>query len=469
MAATAMMTEKEKSDFSHYGTKFQEGLVQLILDDRVFADQIIEVFDYDFLELNYLRSFVKLVFSYREKYGVHPTRDTMLTIVRAELENENEVAQKQIRDFFSRLSASPEDFTTAPYIKDTSLEFCRKQNVKKAMIKCVDLVKTASFDEIAKTMTESINLGSSNEFGYDYIVDFEKRFELKARDPVTTGWQALDSISHGGLGKGELGVCIAPTGAGKSMALVHLGVQGLLSGKTVVHYTLELADTVVATRYDSCITGIPLGSVLANKEKVFDRIQEIEGKLIVKEYPTKSANTGTLKSHLERLVRRGHDIGMVIVDYGDLLKPVSTQREKRNELESIYEELRAIAQIYSCPVWTASQTNRSGLNAEVITMESISEAFNKCFVADFIFSISRTVEDKNTNSGRIFVAKNRNGPDGLVYPIFMDTSNVKIRMSATTGETIAQASSQIVKNQAQGLKDRYREFKKQEKQKKENN
>jgi hypothetical protein len=151
------------------------------------------------------------------------------------------------------------------------------------------------------------------------------------------------------------------------------------------------------------------------------------------------------------------------------LKPVSTQREKRNELESIYEELRAIAQIYSCPVWTASQTNRSGLNAEVITMESISEAFNKCFVADFIFSISRTVEDKNTNSGRIFVAKNRNGPDGLVYPIFMDTSNVKIRMSATTGETIAQASSQIVKNQAQVLKDKYREFKKQEKQKKENN
>ena len=154
-------------------------------------------------------------------------------------------------------------------------------------------------------------------------------------------------------------------------------------------------------------------------------------------------------------------------NYGDLLKPVSTQREKRNELESIYEELRAIAQIYSCPVWTASQTNRSGLNAEVITMESISEAFNKCFVADFIFSISRTVEDKNTNSGRIFVAKNRNGPDGLVYPIFMDTSNVKIRMSATTGETIAQASSQIVKNQAQSLKDKYREFRKQDKKKKE--
>ena len=93
----AVAKEREKTDFSHYGTKFQEGLVQLILDDRVFADQIIEVFDYDFLELSYLRSFVKLVFNYREKYGVHPNRETMLTIVRAELEEETDLSKKQIR------------------------------------------------------------------------------------------------------------------------------------------------------------------------------------------------------------------------------------------------------------------------------------------------------------------------------------------------------------------------------------
>ena len=174
----AKLAMKDKTDFSHYGTKFQEGLVQLILDDRVFADQIIEVFDYDFLELSYLRSFVKLIFDYRDKYGIHPTRETMMTIVRAEVDGETELAQKQIRDFFSRLSASPESFETAPYIKETSLEFCRKQNVKKAMLKCVDLVKTSSFEEIAKTITESITLGSNNDVGYDYLKDFEKRFQV---------------------------------------------------------------------------------------------------------------------------------------------------------------------------------------------------------------------------------------------------------------------------------------------------
>ena len=82
------------------------------------------------------------------------------------------------------------------------------------------------------------------------------------------------------------------------------------------------------------------------------------------------------------------------------------------------KSLRALAQIYEIPVWTASQTNRSGLNAEVITMEAISEAFNKCFVADFIFSLSRTVQDKQSNKGRIFVAKKQEWARWACLPMF---------------------------------------------------
>ena len=130
-------------------------------------------------------------------------------------------------------------------------------------------------------------------------------------------------------------------------------------------------------------------------------------------------------------------------------------------MESIYEELRGIAQVHECPVWTASQTNRSGLNAEVVTMEAISEAFSKCFVADFIFSLSRTIEDKSVNSGRIFVAKNRFGPDGVIYPVKMDTSNVKIRVHESTGETPDQVNALTAKEQSDALRDKYKKFKTQ--------
>jgi hypothetical protein len=96
-------------------------------------------------------------------------------------------------------------------------------------------------------------------------------------------------------------------------------------------------------------------------------------------------------------------------------------------------------------------------------MESISEAFNKCFVADFICSVSRTVEDKASNSGRIFVAKNRNGPDGLVFPIFMDTSNVKIKVLPSTGETPSDIMVRSSKEQEDNLKKKYSKYKKKTK------
>ena len=454
-----IMAREERADFSKYGKDFQEKLCQLILQDRMFCDQIEEVLDIQFLELKYLRVFVQKVFAYREKYEVHPTTRTMFTLMRSELDEENDAIQKQVRDYFSRIYKSDMEVEGEEYIKDTALDFCKKQVLKEAMLKSVGLLKNSSFDEISNTINEALKLGCDNNFGYDYLKDFEQRFEIKARNPVSTGWNYIDELSKGGLGKGELGVVIAPTGAGKSMVLVHLGAQAIKNGKNVVHYTLELADTVVASRYDSCITGVPLKDLFVFKEHIYENVQDLEGGLIVKEYPTKSASTRTLENHLEKLRQRDFRVDMILVDYGDLLKPNVIRKEKRMELESTYEELRALAQKNDCPVWTASQTNRSGLNAEVITMESISEAFNKCFVADFIFSVSRTIDDKNANTGRMFVAKNRFGPDGLVYPLFMDTSNVKIEVLEPTGETVNDIVTKTAKEQAELLKEKYKEFK----------
>jgi len=433
---------EDKASFGRYGKTFQEGLVQLIFEDRPFADQITEVLDINFLELEYLQVFLRKVVSYRAKYNTHPSLDAMTTIVRTELEGEDEVTQKQVRDYYARIHTR--ELQDNDYIKETSLDFCRKQNLKEAMMKSVGLLQSCSFDEISKVINDSLKLGSENNFGYDYMADFEERFKVKHRNPVSTGWKDIDSIVGGGLGKSELGVVIAPTGAGKSMLLVHLGTNALREGKTVVHYTLELQDTVIANRYDSCLTGYPLTDIKNFKEEIYEEIKQLDGALYIKEYPTKSASTNTIRAHLSRLIKRGIKPGLVIVDYADLLKPVTVRKEKRAELESIYEELRALSTEFQCPIWTASQTNRSGLSAEVITMEQISEAFNKCFVADFIFSVSRTIEDKQNNQGKIFIAKNRNGPDGMVYPIFMDTSNVKIKILPKAPVAKTQGQAQIV-------------------------
>ncbi|MDC1160948.1 DnaB-like helicase C-terminal domain-containing protein [Luminiphilus sp.] len=429
-----------KEDFSRFGKTFQESLCQLILQDRPFADQIGEVLTPSFFELRYLQVFSTKIYEYKEKYKLHPTCDILLSVLRSDLNGENEAVAQQTRDFFARLMAKGTDVDGIEYIKETSLDFCKKQKLKEAILKSINLLNGSSFEEIKTLIDGALKLGNDNDFGYEYFQDFETRYVPRYRKPVSTGWLKMDELTQGGLGKGELGVVVAPTGAGKSMALVHLGAEAVSNGYSVIHYTLELQDTVVAKRYDSCITEIPLSELDSRKNEVLDIVKNIEGELIVKEYPTKSASTRTLASHLEKIRMHGKKIDMIIVDYGDLLRPVERRKEKRNELESIYEELRGLAQEYKCPIWTASQTNRSGLNEEVITMESISEAFSKCFVSDLIMTLSRTIEDKNTNSGRIFVAKNRNGADGIVIPIFMDTSYVKIRI-LPKGEAVEEGTS----------------------------
>jgi len=439
--------------FSKYGKQFQETLAQLILEDRPFADQLEEVLDTSFFELNYLRVFVSKIFDYRKKYGVHPTNKILASILRTELENHNDASKKQVRDYFARICIKR--VQDEQYIKDTSLDFCKKQKLKEALFRSVDLIQNSSYEQIRQVIDEALKLGTDNNFGYDFLKDFELRYELKARNPVRTGWEKIDKLTKQGLGKGELGVVIAPTGAGKSMVLAHLGSQAIKDGKNVVHYTLELSEAITGQRYDSCITQVPLSTLFYQKDEVLELISDIQGSLIIKEYPTKSASPNVLRSHLEKLKKRNHKIDMIIVDYADLLRPSTHFKEKRNELESIYENLRAIAQEFQCPVWTASQTNRSGLNAEVVTMESISEAFNKCFVADFICSISRTIKDKNANTGRMYIAKNRNGPDGLVFPIHMDTTNVQIKVLAKVDTPVVN-SSMSPKELADSLKDFYK-------------
>ena len=445
-------------DFSRFGKSFQENLCRIILDDREFCDQLGEVIKTEFFELKYLQVFTDRIFGYKREFATHPSREIFATILRTSVEDENDATKKQIRDFFARIISSSPDFDSDDYIKKMSLDFCRKQNLKEAMIKSAKLLQSSSFEEISTIINEALKLGSDNDFGYDYLIDFEKRFQIKQRNTISTGWSQIDQLCRGGLGKSELGVVIAPTGAGKSMTLVHLASQALKAGKTVVYYTLEMEDASIASRFDSCITGIPISELHEFKQEILENVKNIKGSLIIKEYPTKSASTESIKNHLNRMRTRGINPDMIIVDYADLLRPVRFKREKRQELEEIYEELRGIAKINECCLWTASQTNRSGLNAEVITMESISEAFNKCFVADFIFSLSRTAEDKINNTGRFFIAKNRVGMDGLVFPIFMDPSNVNIKIISQHAQSPTEVLKNAAKRQEELLREKYKQF-----------
>ena len=212
-----------------------------------------------------------------------------------------------------------------------------------------------------------------------------------------------------------------------SHALVHFGAQALLDKKNVNHYTMELSENAIGLRYDSHLTGIESNKVPAYKDEVMRLEDEMNlGKLMIKGYPTGTATIQTLRAHIERCILQGHKPDVLLIDYADIMRSTRKYDAPRFELKLIYEELRNLAMTFDIPIWTASQANRDAANADVVGLENMSEAYGKAMVADVVISLSRKPEEKASGFGRLFVAKNRAGNDGIVYPAKINTATSTI-------------------------------------------
>jgi len=130
----------------------------------------------------------------------------------------------------------------------------------------------------------------------------------------------------------------------------------------------------------------------------------------------------TLAGHIKQMELVDNKPDMVIVDYADIMKPIGNFKEKRHAIGNIYEEMRGMAGEFKCPVWTASQANRSSLEEDIIDASKVAEDYSKVMTADFVMSMSRKVEDKIANTGRFHVIKNRFGVDGITFPSTINTN-----------------------------------------------
>jgi replicative DNA helicase len=422
------MTE-EKQTFSRFGNDFQEKLSLLTINDREFADQFVEVLDYNFFETKYLQICVKAVYDYRDKYKMHPTVDA-LEIMLGELARANDTHKsfEQAVEFIRK--SKGEIVKDEKFIKDTAMEFCKKQVLKAALAKSLTLLQTSKFDDIKVIIDEACKLGLSKDFGHDYIKDFELRFANSSRTVIPTPWDEINAHTVGGFGRGDLHIIIAPTGIGKSHVMVQFGAYAISQGFKGIHYTLELSAPATGNRYDSCLSGIDINLRREAKDEIRRTISELKGNLIIREWPPRSASVMTIRNHLDKMIMNDFVPDFIIVDYADLLKSLNKGAEKRVQLEEINEELRAIAKEYNVVLLTCSQSNRNSLAAEYITLDSIAEAYSKCMPADFIMTLSRSQKEKDQGLGKFFLAKNRNGQDGIIYKVRVDTSTSTIQILA---------------------------------------
>ncbi len=442
----------EEAYFGKYGKTFQEKIFQAFIADSNWAAQMIEIMTPSYFEKEYLKYLTSKYFSYYEKYKCFPTLPLLVTIVRDDLREGNDVILRdQIVEFLHRVKTNP-DIGDLQFVKEKSLDFCKKQSLKDALEQAVDLIATEKYDSVVTLMKDAISKGTPATLGHDFFNDYESRFAKITRLTCPTGIPQIDKkdILNGGLGRGEIGVVTAPTGVGKSHFLVHVGCEALKVGKNVIHYTFELSERAVGLRYDSNLCNIPSNDVVERKDEVI-KIYEGEGlgRLIIKEYPTGSATVLTIRNHIEKLLLKGFVPSLIVIDYADIMRSSRSYDSLRHELKLVYEELRNLAMDMNFPVWTASQANREASNASVVGLENMSEAYGKAMVADVVLSISRKPMEKATGAGRLFVAKNRAGRDGILFPVHLDTSMSKIRVLEEASEM---SLSDVVKSDESDMK-----------------
>ena len=444
MDAPALLDTVPAGQFSQYNKNFQEKILQGLLSDKNWAVQMVEVMRPDFFELRYLEYLCEKYFAYFAEYRCFPTQILLISIIKDSLSEDGDVLLRdQIVSYLIRMKENPNPNDLA-YVKAKALDFCKRQAFKEALEESVNLITTGDFENVLTLMKNAVSIGLPNTVGHDFFEDMEARFMKINRQVCPTGIAEIDSkeILNGGLGRGEIGVVTANTGVGKSHWLVAMGANAMRAGKSVLHYTFELTEQAVGLRYDANLCAISASDVIDHKKSVTEFYEKNEdlGRLIIKEYPTGSASVVTIKNHIEKLALRNFKPSVIIVDYADIMRSTRSYDSLRHELKLIYEELRNLAMELNIPVWTASQANRDSANSDIVGLENMSEAYGKAMVADFVVSLSRKATEKATGSGRLFIAKNRAGKDGIVFPIHIDTALSKITVLdedvSTLSETI---------------------------------
>ena len=412
-----------------FGHNFQIKSVVCLMTKPNFIEQIIDILDESHYDNDSLKWVVKQCKHYFNEYKKPITLDVFKVKVN-EIENDvlKTTVVETLKEIYRHFEAPDLDF-----VQDKVIDFFKNQTLKNAIVKSVEILESkGDYEEIKNIIDNAMKAGSERNIGHEYIEDIEFRYSEMARSTIETPWDVINELTQGGLASGELGVIVAPAGIGKTWILCALGGGAMKKGTNVIHYTLELNEAYIGLRYDSVFTGIPNQNLKYHKEDVSSTINKVDGELVVKYYPTKTASVNTLSAHLQQLKILGKKFDLVIVDYADILRDTRGGSEVRHALGNIYEDLRGMAGEFEVPIWTASQANRSALDEDVIEAQKIAESYQKIMTADFVISLSRKVEDKIGNTGRFHIIKNRFGPDGLTYPAKINTNTGAVEIYEST-------------------------------------
>lgn len=415
---------------------FARRIVALLLRSPTHAPSIALVLQPQWIEDDALADIAEVAMGYIKKYRKLPTKFVIAK------ENGDDVVKSPV---FQKLMAVNLD--DASYVMDHFFDFCQERALTEAVISAAQKIKDGSRAGLVEGIQQALSVGSDLTTLGSKFSDVDARIKRYRRGDrlfgvVPTGFQHLDSLMKGGLGAGELGVIMAAAKRGKSFGLMNIGYHNVVSAdpKNIAHASFELSEEQILKRYDLRISGRCAPMLQYAPQKFVERLSRNHRMLRrsdvrAKYWPTRKCGVNTLRSWLDTLETADKFVpDLLIVDYGDIMRPERRIGEARHEQAGIFEDLRQLAGERKIPVWTATQANRSAVMKKTVRIEDVAESFEKVQIADAVLTFCATPQEVAEKRMRIFLAAMRRSVGEITIAARYDFERGYIKTTGWTGE-----------------------------------
>ena len=374
-----------------------------------------------------------------ENYKNLPTKDTILI----ELGGRKDLTEEQLKNLKQLVAGANDTQVDLKWLLDATEKWCKDRAVHNAVLSGIKILdnkdQKRTPEAIPGILADALSVSFDNHIGHDYLQDAEKRYDWyhTKEKKFKFDLDFFNRITKGGVPSKTLNIALAGTGVGKSLFMCHAASNWLQDGKNVLYITLEMAEERIAERVDANLMDVTIDDLHAMPKDMYEsKMSKLQnktvGKLIIKEYPTASAHSGHFRALLNELsLKKTFKPDVVFIDY---LNICASSRFKGGNISSYFyikaiaEELRGLAVEFDMPIFSATQTTRSGFTSTDIGLEDTAESFGLPATADFMFALISNDELDQLGQLKVKQLKNRFGDPSMNRSFIIGVDRSKMRL-----------------------------------------
>ena len=401
-------------------TNLEQTILRNLLTDEGYMRKVLP-----FIKPDYFEGIYRILFreagKFVAKYNKLPNAESF----KIELDQSDKLSDEQ---YNLAMDIVPQLFTgdkvDDKWLVDITEKWCQDRAIYLAIMESISIID-GKHEQLTKgalpdLLTKALGVGFDLQVGHDYVENAEDRYEFyhTEEDRLPFDLEYFNTITKGGVPRKTLNIALAGTGVGKSLFMCHVASSALVQGYNVLYITMEMAEERIAERIDANLLDVPIDQLDKLPKNTFSlKVQDIarktQGKLIIKEYPTGSAHAGHFRALLNELkLKRQFEPDLIFIDYLNIcassrMKGMGGAINSYSYIKAIAEELRGLAVEFDLPIFSATQTTRSGYSNSDIGLEDTSESFGLPATADLMFALISTEELEKQGQFMVKQLKNR--------------------------------------------------------------